>query len=123
LRPVERAAFHGTIGSGDAEAVTVLLQDWLKTEKLDIDSGRVGVEIVYEEDGLYVYCHEAGTDPGVPPFYLLEGRADGTLDETSARLQELMKLCRGRDIECSAEYVALDEADEELGEEFSVKLD
>ena len=120
---MERAAVHGTIGTGDADAVTHLLRYWLKTEKLDIDIGRLGVEIVYEDEGLYLYCYEAATDPGMSPFYLLEGRADGDLDSMDARMKELVKLCRERNIECSAEYVALDEAGEEVGDEFSVKLD
>jgi hypothetical protein len=120
---VERASFHGTIETGDADAVTLVLQNWLKTENLDIRIGRLGVEIVHEDEGLYLYCYEAAAAPADAPFYLLEGRADGALDETGARLQELMKLCRARSIECSAEYVALDETDEEVGEEFTVKLD
>src|SRR5262249_37316623 len=90
---VAKVAFYGSIRTSDADEVSLLLQDWLETHRLQIEVGRLGVEIVYEDEELYIYCHEAGTEPGMRSFYLVEGHVAGTLDNAAARLRELMKLC------------------------------
>ena len=118
---MDRIAFYGNIKTGDSEAVSRLLRDWLKTEQLDLQVGRVGVEIVHEDEGLYVYCHEAGAQPGRAPFYLLEGHQDGTLDAANARLRELALLCAERNLGCGFEYVQVNEDGDEVSEQFTVK--
>jgi hypothetical protein len=111
---MDRIAFYGNLETGDCEAVTLLLRDWLKTEQLDVKVGRVGLEIVYEVEGFYLYCHEAGSQPGQAPFYLLEGHLDGTLDVANARLKELARLCAERNIGCGFEYVQVNEDGDEV---------
>ncbi|MBZ4422973.1 hypothetical protein [Myxococcus sp. RHSTA-1-4] len=117
---MDRIAFYGTLETGDSEAVSRLLRDWLRTERLDMKVGRVGVEIVHEVEGFYLYCHETGSQPGMAPFYLLEGHLDGTLDTASARLKELARLCAERSIGRSLEYVQVNEDGDELSEQFTV---
>lgn len=118
---MEKIAFYGNITTGDAEAVSRLLRDWLKTEQIDVQLGHVGVEIVYEGEGFYLYCHEAGTSPGRAPFYLLEGHQEGTLGAANARLRELARLCAERNLGGSFEYVQVNEHGDEVSEQFTVQ--
>jgi hypothetical protein len=118
---MDRIAFYGNLKTCDSEVVSRLLRDWLKTGQLDVQVGRVGVEIVHEVEGFYLYCHEAGTQPGRAPFYLLEGHLEGTLDAANARLKELARLCAERNLGCSFEYVQVNEDGDEVSEQFTVK--
>jgi hypothetical protein len=118
---MDRIAFYGTLETGDFEAVSRLLRDWLKAERLDMRVGRVGVEIVHEMEGFYLYCHEAGSQPGMAPFYLLEGHLDGTLDTANGRLKELARLCAQRNIDCSFDYAQVNEEGDEVSEQFTVE--
>lgn len=118
---MDRVAYYGDIDTGDPQVVTRLIQDWLKTEKLSIQVGHVGVEIVYEDEGFYLFCHEAASRPGRAPWYLLEGHMDRTLEAAKAQLRELLLLCRAHDLECSLEYVQVNEDGDEVSEQFTVK--
>lgn len=116
---MDRIAFYGNLKTSDSEAVTRLLRDWLGTDRLDTKVGRMGVEIVHEVEGFYLYCNEADR-PGMAPFYLLEGHLDGTLDTARARLMELARLCAERNIGRRFEYVQVNEVGDEVSEEYTV---
>jgi len=110
--------FSGRFKTGDAEAMSRLLQDALKIEKPRTKEGRTGVEMMFEREGLSFYCQEV-PDPKVPTKYLIEGNMDGSLETVRARFQQLFKLAGERGIVCRLDYSEVDEDGEEIGEPHS----
>lgn len=116
---MSRISFHGSLETGDAAVVEALLRAWLGADGLAMRVKRPGPEVVFEENGFYLYCYEAGA--GVAPaFYLLEGHQDGTLDAARERLTVLHRLCQQRGVECSLEWVQVGDAGDELSEQFTL---
>lgn len=119
---MDTIAFYGRFATGDADVVARLLRDWLETDEQNITVGLLGVEIVHEVDGLYLYCHEADTGPH-PPCFLLEGTLPGTLGAANARLSGLARLCAARGVGCRLDYVLMDEDGNEASAESTVTSD
>jgi hypothetical protein len=117
---MDTIAFYGSIATADSELASGVLREWLETTALDIKVGRIGVEIVFEDAGFYLYCYEAAAEPGQAASYLLEGHLEGALDEARARLERLVALFRARSVEARIDYVQVDENGDWLGEELSV---
>jgi hypothetical protein len=112
-----KTAFQGLIHSGDLKAVSSLMAEWVKTEKLKLKVKLSGDEIVYEDNTLYFYCHSAMGEP----LFLLEGSLSGTLDEAKALLQQLLQLCKSRKIAASFDYAQVNEDGDEISDQFQVK--
>lgn len=117
---MDRVSFYGSIKTGDRQIVARLLGDWVKSRELDVRIRLSGVEIVYEDEAVYLYCYEAAIDPGQKPFYLLEGNMAGTLDDANARLSQLLQSCKERGIACTLDYVLVNENGDQVGEELSL---
>lgn len=118
---MNKIEFFGSIWSGDYKVVAALLGDWLETTDLDIKIRISGEEIVYEDDRLYVYCYSALSSEGVPPSFLLEGHLTGTLDEAKARLQQMLQLCKERQIDGDFECVEVNEDGHEISDQFHIE--
>lgn len=113
---MDKFRFNGRFTKDDAQVLSRLLQDGFKIPEPRTRVGRIGVEMVSESDGFYLFCHEAVTRPGNPPQYLLEGSMDGALGPTRERLQRLVTLARERKIPLDLEFVQVNEDGDELGE-------
>lgn len=119
---MSKISFHGSLETGDQERVTSVLKAWAGGP-LQVKVGRIGVEIVFEQPALYLFCHEASTGHDTSPFYLLEGSVLGPLDEAEARLRHLCKLCQDSAVAASIDYVQVDEEGEWLSEELTLVTD
>ena len=117
---MNRIAFYGTIYTGDFEVVRKILLAWVGADELDVKIKLSGEEITYESETLYLYCHNVvgQTDN---PRYLLEGNASGGLEETKQKLEKLLQLCKENNVVCSSEYVEVNEAGDEVSEQFQVE--
>lgn len=116
---MDRAAFYGSIYSGDDQVVAAIFREWLKTDALDIKLRLGGVEIVYDY-GLYLYSYNAAPQEGVPASFLIEGNTSGTLEQVRAQLQQLLQLCKERSLDANFEYVQIDAEGDELSDYFYV---
>lgn len=116
---MNRTAFYGTLYTGDFEVVQRLLQAWLGAENLNVKIRLSGEEITTEEnDDFYLYCHNALGSQGTTPYYLLEGNTSAGPDATRQRLEGLLNLCREQGVNCSLEYVEVNEDGDEVSEQF-----
>jgi hypothetical protein len=115
---MNRTAFYGTIYSGDFEVIKRILEKWLGPEVLDVKIRLSGEEITYETEEFYLYCYNAIGSEGVTPYYLLEGNTTVGLDETRHRLENLLSLCKAENLAATFEYVEVNDAGEEVSEEF-----
>ncbi|MBZ4413222.1 hypothetical protein K8640_33885 [Myxococcus sp. XM-1-1-1] len=113
---MDKFTFTGSFETDDAQVLSRLLQDGFKIPEPRTRVGRVGVEMVSESDGFYLFCHEAATRPGNPPRYLLEGSMSGALSPTRDRLQRLATLARERKVSMDLEFVQVNEEGDELSE-------
>jgi hypothetical protein len=116
---MDKVAFYGSIKTDDHEVMSELLRDWVKAREIHVRIRLLGVEISYEDEGIYLYCHES-SPPGMERFFLLEGHMFGTLAETHARLRELSRACEGRGVACRLEYVQVNDDGDQVSEEFKV---
>lgn len=117
---MNRTAFYGTIYTDDFEVVKRILKKWLGTEALDVKIRLSGEEITYETEEFYLYCHNAIGSQGITPYYLLEGNTSLGLDETRYRLEKLLSLGKAENVVATFEYVEVNDAGEEVTEEFRV---
>jgi hypothetical protein len=115
-----QTAFYGRISSGDVDAVRSIFENWLGTEKLNVKLKLSGEQIVHEDSRIYVYCYRASGSVDEDMF-LLEGRLNDGLDETKQQLERLLRLCKEHKLVCDFEYVALDEAGDQTGDQFQVE--
>lgn len=111
--------FYGRISSADIEAVRELLQAWLGVDGFQETLKLSGDQLVYEADATYVYCYAA--DGG--SYFLLEGHRDTGLDETRLWLQRLCEACAARRVSAALEYVAVDQAGQEISEQHSLSAE
>jgi hypothetical protein len=116
-----RTAFYGTLYTADFEQVGKVLADWVQPGDLAIKVKLLNDEIVYDGPDLYFYCHSAqGSGGSETPYYLLEGHASASLEDSRALLERLLEGCRDAQIECSIDYVTVDEDGDELSEQFTL---
>ncbi|HEY5959798.1 MAG TPA: hypothetical protein VIV60_24760 [Polyangiaceae bacterium] len=118
---MERIAYYGRIETGDQRLVAQLLRSWTRTSDLREKLGNVGYEFVYEATGFYLFCHEAGTEAGIAPHFLLEGHIDGTLGQAQLLLQQLHRQCMHEHVRSSLEYVQVDDDGNELSEQAYIR--
>ena len=111
-----QASFYGRIASDDVGVVRELLRAWLDTSRLDEKLKLSGEQLVYESDDVYVYAHAAD---GAAQF-LLEGHRKSGVDETRSWLQELFERCAASGVAATLEYVAVDDAGQEIGEQYTL---
>lgn len=117
---MNRTAFYGTIYTGDFEVVKNILQAWVGEGSLKVKITLSGEDITYGSGELYLYCHNAIGDQGVTPYYLLEGHTSAGLDETRQMLERLLQLCKEHNVVGTFEYVEVNEAGDELSDQFQV---
>jgi hypothetical protein len=117
---VNRTAFYGTIYTGDVEVVQHILQAWVGGGSLKVKITLSGEDITYETEKLYLYCHNAIGDQGFTPYYLLEGHTNTGLDETRQMLEKLLQSCKEQKVVGSFEYVEVNEAGDEVSDQFEV---
>lgn len=116
---MNRIAFYGVLGTGDAPLAAAVLGKWVKASL--VPKVRIGgVEIDHEDERVSLYCHEASVKPGGPPELLLEGSMAGTLEEAKASLVELRDSFRARQVRADLEYVEVDDDGQEVGEQVSL---
>ena len=109
-----KIVYHGLIHSGDFKAVSTVMAEWMKTEKLSLKIKLGGEEIVYEDEKSYFYCHCAMGEP----LFLLEGWMFQTLTEVEALLRQLMQLCKTRGIASRFDYAQVNDEGIEISDQF-----
>lgn len=115
-----RTDFSGILHSGVSETVLSILGEWLKTEELNAKQRISGLEIVYEDKDIYVYCHEDSDKLNNQEKFILEGHTEFDPDQTRIILDRLFRLCQAAELRCVLEYVEVDEDGEEISEEFRI---
>jgi hypothetical protein len=115
-----RTALYGTLYTADFELVGKVLSDWVQPGDLAVKIKLLGEEVVYDTPELYFYCHSAQAGGPGTAYYLLEGHASASLEDTRVMLERLQEICRSAQLECSLEYVAVSEDGDELSEQFTL---
>lgn len=118
---MNRTAFYGTIYTGDFDLIQRILQSWIGAGSLQVKIRLSGEEMTYESEALYLYCHNALGSQGSTPYYLLEGHTNSGLNETRQMLEKLVLLCKEQNVSCTCEYVEVNEAGDEVSDEFRVE--
>lgn len=117
-----RTAFYGTLYTADFEQVSTVLSDWVQQGDLAVKIKLLTDEIVHDTPELYFYCHSAPEpDESGTAYYLLEGHTPASLEDARVTLQRLLEGCRAAQLECSLEYVAVNEDGDELSEQFTLE--
>ena len=112
--------FCGSIETSDPEKIRTVIKEWLKVESLDLRVRKEGWSVVYEDDHFYLYCYEVFSHHS--QYFLIEGREhQSTLELTRLRLLEIINICRVRQIEGIIDYVEVDENNNEVSEELTVR--
>lgn len=115
-----RTDFSGILHSGASETVLSVLGEWLKTDDLNAKQRISGLEIVYEDKNIYMYCYEDSDKLRNQEKFILEGHAEFDPDQTRIILERLFRLCQAAEMRCVLEYVEVDEDGEEIGEELRI---
>ncbi|MFI9507023.1 hypothetical protein [Nocardia sp. NPDC052566] len=116
---MQRIEFAGILETSNREAVESAMSRWLGTD-LRMEDEYGAFEKSYEDDSLYVYCHEAPL--GDDTFYLLEGSIDGPITNSVARLRSLATICRESGLDHEIDYTEVDSAGKSLSEEKTIQI-
>lgn len=116
---MQRIEFAGTLETGNRETVESAISCWLNTD-LRMEDEYGAFEKVYEDDSLYVYCHEAPL--GDDTFYLLEGSIDGPVADAVARLHSLAAICRSCGLDHEIDYTEVDSDGKPVSEEKTIRI-
>jgi len=112
-----RTNFYGELLTKDSDLAREILEEWLDAD-LKVRVKILGDHIVYEDSQTYVFA-ESGVHPGRETF-LLQGHFDVGLDESREKLQRLHDLAKLRSIEMDADYMQVNEAGDEVSEEYHI---
>ncbi len=108
-----RIRFEGTIGSTNQEAIVLIVDAWVGAPQVRIRT--IGEEIVYRDDEVFIRCHMLSVRDESPPWHNVEGEWKGEVETVRARLEELLEICRARQLDCDLEYSVFDDNDRQLG--------
>ena len=111
--------FYGVMHFPEVAVIRQLLHSWLRVDHLKEDLGLTGEELVYDDEQVYMYAH-ASTSRNRETFFLLEGHLHAGLEETKDWLQKLLSLCTVQGVKVELEYAAVNEAGEEISDQFTV---
>lgn len=111
--------FSGNITTSSREVAESVVGRWLNVD-VTMKEEFGAFETVYEDDSLYVYCHEE--NPRSIGLYLLEGNIDGPLSMSVDRLRSLARICREGGLMYQIDYSETDDDGNVIGDERTIQL-
>ncbi|MGX1811050.1 hypothetical protein ACWIGI_35470 [Nocardia sp. NPDC055321] len=100
--------------------MAAVITRWLGTTAVKAKDRMFGFELTYEDDSIYVYCHEAQGGREYRSYYLVEGVIETSDANPVERLTGLVRIAVADGLDCSVDYTPVDAEGEPIGDESTI---